>query len=132
MKTTQPSGRRRLSRRKAQQPAAATRARTASVPQRLAGSLAAGALVAGALVAWDDLHNHAALVAAAAAPEPKGVHETVGSILAGGGIATFLVVAVVVFVIATVKARRRKARSAAAPLYPPAAPRRRSRAPARW
>ncbi len=132
MKITQPSGRRRLSRRKAQQPAAATRARTASVPQRLAGSLAAGIVVAGAVVAWDDLHNHAALVAAAAAPQPRGVHETVGSILAAGGIGTALVVAVIAFAIATVLARRRKARSAAVPLYPPAAPRRRSRASARW
>ena len=132
MKITQPSGRRRLSRRKAQQPAAATRAGTASVPQRLAGSLAAGALVAGALVAWDDLHNHAALVAAAAAPQPRGGHETVGSILAVGGIGTALVVTVIVFAILTLLARRRKARSAAVPLYPPAAPRRRSRASARW
>ena len=69
MKITQPSGR---------------RARPAGTRLRLAGSLAAGAVVAGILVAWDDRHNHAALVAAAQAPEPKGVHETVGSILAPG------------------------------------------------
>ena len=130
MKITQPSGRRWLSRRKAQQPAG-TRPRTASVPQRLAGSLAVGALVAGVVVAWDDLHNHAALVAAAAAPQPRGGHETVGSILAVGGIGTALVVTVIVFAILTLLARRRKARSAAVPLYPPAAPRRRSRASAR-
>ena len=98
--------------------------------RRLAGSLAAGAIIAGALVAWDGLHNHAALVAAAAAPEPKGVHLTAGSILADGGIFTFLVVAVLVFAIATLLARR-KARSAAT-LYPPVAPRRRSRASVRW
>ncbi len=130
MKTTQPPGRRRLSRRKAQQPAG-IRARTASVPQRLAGSLAAGIVVAGAVVAWDDLHNHAALVAAAAAPQPRGVHETVGSILAAGGIGTALVVAVIAFAIATVLARRRNTRPAA-PLHPAVPPRRRSRAPARW
>ena len=117
MKITQPSGRRR--------------ARTAAQLRRLAGSLAAGALVAGILVAWEDLHNHAALAAAAAAPQPKGAHETVGSILATGGIITALVVAVAVFAIATVLARRRNARPAA-PLYPLAPPRRRSRASARW
>ena len=100
-------------------------------PRRLAGSLAAGAAVAGVLVAWEDLHNHAALAAAAAGPQPKGVHETVGSILATGGIVTFLVVAGIVFAVATVLARRRNARPAEAP-YPPAAPRRRSRASARW
>ena len=103
--------------------------------KRLPVSLAVGALVAGALVAWDDLHNHAALVAAAAAPEPKGVHETVGSILAFGGIFTALIVAAVVFVIATVLVRRRDARSrarrAAMPLYPAVAPRRRGRTGAR-
>jgi hypothetical protein len=81
--------------------------------RRFAGSLAAGAVVAGILVAWEDLHNHAALVAAAAGPQPKGVHETVGSILATGGIFTFLVVAAVVFVVATVLARRRAARAGA-------------------
>ena len=95
--------------------------------RRLAVSLTAGALTAGALVAWDDLHSHAALVAAAAAPEPNGEHPTVGSILAYGGIFTFLVVALVVFTVASVAARRRKAR-----LYPQVAPRRRSRASARW
>ena len=131
MKITQPSGRRRLSRRKERQPAAATRARTGSAPRRLAGSLAVGAIVAGLLVAWDDGHNHAALVAAAAGPEPKGVHETVGSILATGGIFTSLVVAAVVFAVVTVLARRRGARPAAVP-YPAAAPRRRGRASARW
>jgi hypothetical protein len=99
--------------------------------RRLAGSLAAGAVVAGILVAWEDLHNHAALAAAAAGPQPKGVHETVGSILATGGIFTALVVAAVVFAVATVLARRRNARSAE-PQYPPVAPRRRSRAAARW
>jgi hypothetical protein len=87
--------------------------------------------VAGILVAWDDLHNHAALAAAAAGPQPQGVHETVGSILATGGIFTALVVAAVVFAAATVLARRRNARPAEAP-YPAAAPRRRSRASARW
>ena len=116
MKITEPSGRR---------PPGHHRAR------RLAGSLAAGAAVAGILVAWADLHDHAALAAAAAGPQPKGVHETVGSILATGGIVTFLVVAAVVFAVATLAARRRNARSAAL-LYPPAAPRRRSRASARW
>jgi hypothetical protein len=95
-------------------------------PRRLAGSLAVGAIVAGALVAWEDLHNHAALAAAAAGPQPKGVHETVGSILATGGIFTFLVVAAVVFAAVTVLACRRNTRSAT-PQYPPAAPRRRSR-----
>jgi hypothetical protein len=59
------------------------------------------------------------------------VHNTVGSILVTGGIFTALVVAGVVFVIATVLARRRNAR-AAEPLHPPVAPRRRSRASARW
>ena len=99
--------------------------------RRLAGSLAAGAAVAGLLVAWEDLHNHAALAAAAAGPQPKGVHETIGSILTTGGIVTALVVAAVVFAVATVLARRRYARSAE-PRYPAAAPRRRSRASARW
>ena len=116
MKITQPSGWRQPGCGKA---------------RRLAGSLAAGAVVAGVLVAWEDLHNHAALAAAAAGPQPKGVHETVGSILATGGIVTFLVVAAVVFAVATVLARRRNARSAEAP-YPPAVPRRRSRVSARW
>src|SRR5262245_56248585 len=92
--------------------------------RRLAGSLAAGAAVTGILVAWEGLHNHAALAAAAAGPQPKGVHETVGSILATGGIVTFLVVSAVVFAAVTVLARRRQARSAA-PQYPPAAPRHR-------
>src|SRR5439155_3132507 len=110
---------------KAQQPPTAPRARTATAPRRLAGSLAAGAVVAGMLVAWEDLHNHAALAAAAAGPQPKGVHETVGSILATGGIVTFLVVAAAVFAIATLVARRRNARPAEAS-YPPAAPGRRS------
>ena len=112
-------------------PPARRRARPASAKRRLAGSLAVGAVVAGIVVAWDDLHSHAALVAAAAAPAPKGTHPTVGSILATGGIFTALVVAAVVFAIATVLARRRGARPAA-PLYPAAAPRRRSRASARW
>lgn len=69
-------------------------------------------------------------MAAAAAPQPKGVHETVGSILAIGGIFTALVVAAVVFGVATVLARRRKTRPGAS-LYPAAAPRRRSRTYAR-
>jgi hypothetical protein len=99
--------------------------------RRLAGSLAVGILVAGIVVAWDDLHSYAALVAAAAAPQPKGVHETVGSILATGGIFTALIVAALVFGVTTVLTRRRNARSAA-PLYPAAAERRRSRASARW
>jgi hypothetical protein len=117
MKITEPSGRRQPGRGKA---------------RRFAGSLAAGAVVAGGLVAWEDLHNHAALAAAAAGPQPKGVHETVGSILATGGIFTALVVAVAVFVIATVRAhRRRSARTAETP-YPPVASRRRTRASARW
>jgi hypothetical protein len=98
---------------------------------RLAVSLALGAVVAGILVAWDDGHNHAALVKAANAPEPKGVHETAGSILAFGGILVAPIVAAVVFVTATVLARRRNVRSAA-PQYPPVAPRRRSRASAWW
>ena len=97
----------------------------------LAGSLAAGAVVAGILVAWEGLHNHAALAAAAAGPQPKGVHETVGSILATGGIFTFLVVAALVFAVTTMVARRRSVRPAEAP-YLLAAPRRRSRASARW
>ena len=116
MKITKPSGRRQPGRGKA---------------RRLAGSLAAGAVVAGGLVAWEGLHNHAALAASAAGPQPKGVHETVGSILATGGIFTFLVVAAVVFTVTTLLARRRAARPAGAP-YPAAAPRRRSRASARW
>jgi hypothetical protein len=116
MKITKPAGRRQAGRGKA---------------RRFAGSLAAGAVVAGILVAWEDLHDHAALAAAAAGPQPKGVHETVGSILATGGIVTFLVVAAVVFAVATVLARRRNARSAEAP-YTPAVPRRRSRVSARW
>ena len=70
-------------------------------------------MVAGLLVAWEDLHNHAALAAAAAAPAPNSVHETVGFILATGGICTFLVVAGVVFAVATVLARRRAARAGA-------------------
>jgi hypothetical protein len=97
MKITEPSGRRPPGRWK----------------RRLGGSLAAGAVIAGILVAWEDLHNHAALVASAAAPAPKGVHLTVGSILATGGIFTFLVVAAVVFAVATVLARRRAARAGA-------------------
>ena len=117
MKITPPSGR--------------CRARTASALRRLAGALAAGALVAGLLVAWEDLHNHAVLAAAAAAPQPKGEHLTVGSILTTGGISTALVVTLAVFAIATVLARRRNARPAATP-YPLAPPRRRSRASARW
>ena len=116
MKITQPSRR---------------RAGISGTRLRLAVSLAAGAIVAGIAVAWDDLHNHAALVASAAAPEPKGVHETVGSILATGGIFTALIVAAVVFGVATVLARRRNALPAV-PLYPAAAPRRRSRMSARW
>jgi len=116
MKITKPAGRRQSGRGK---------------PRRLAGSLAAGAVVAGVLVVWEDLHNHAALAAAAAGPQPKGVRETVGSILATGGIFTFLVVAAVVFAAVTVLARRREARSAT-PQYPVVAPRRRSRASARW
>jgi hypothetical protein len=99
--------------------------------RRLAGSLAAGAVAAGILVAWEDLQNHAALAAAAAGPQPKGVHETVGSILATGGIFTALIVAVVVFAVATMVARRRSARPAEA-AYPTVTPRRRSRASARW
>ena len=99
--------------------------------RRLAGSLAAGAVVAGILIAWEGLHNHSALAAAAAGPRPKGVHETVGSILATGGIVTFLVVAAVVFAVTAVLARRRDAQSTASE-YPPAAPRRRSRVSARW
>jgi hypothetical protein len=116
MKITKPAGRRQSGRGKS---------------RRLAGSLGAGAVVAGVLVAWEDLHNHAALAAAAAGPQPKGVHETVGSILATGGIFAFLVVALVVFAVVTVLARRRHARSAT-PQYPLAAPRRRSRVSARW
>jgi hypothetical protein len=116
MKITKPSGRRQPGRGKA---------------RRFAGSLAAGAVAAGILVAWEDLHNHAALAAAAAGPQPQGVHETVGSILATGGIFTFLVVAAAVFAVATVLARRRNARPAEAS-YPPVAPGRRSRASARW
>jgi hypothetical protein len=104
--------------------------------RRLAGSLGAGAFVGGILVAWEDLHNHAALAAAAAGPQPKGARETVGSILATGGIFTFLVVAGVVFAVATVLARRRDARERAsrpgASLYPLVTSRRRSRASARW
>jgi hypothetical protein len=116
MKITKPAGPRQSGRGKA---------------RRLGGSLAAGAVVAGGLVAWEDLHNHAALAAAAAGSQPKGVHETVGSILATGGIVTFLVVAVVVFAAATVRARRRNARAAKLPRVP-VAPRRRSRVSARW
>jgi hypothetical protein len=116
MKITQPSGWRQPGCGKA---------------RRLAGSLAAGAVVAGVLVAWEDLHNHAALAAAAAGPQPKGVHETVGSILATGGIFTFLVVTALVFAVATMVARRRNARPAETQ-YPAVAPRRRSRASARW
>jgi hypothetical protein len=116
MKITKPAGRRQSGRGR---------------PRRLAGSLAVGAVVAGILVAWEDLHNHAALAAAASGPQPKGVHETAGSILATGGIFTFLVVAVVVFAAVTVLGRRRNAQ-AATPQYPPAAPRRRSRVSARW
>lgn len=97
---------------------------------RLAVSLAAGAALAGILVAWDDGHNHAALVTAAQAPEPEGVHETAGSILAFGGIFTALAVTLAVFAVATLAARRRA--RPATPQYPPAAPRRRSRASARW
>jgi hypothetical protein len=99
--------------------------------RRLAGSLAAGAAVAGLLVAWEGLHNHAALAAAAAGPQPKGVHETVGSILATGGIVTFLVVAAVVFTVATLVARRRNTRAAEL-TRPSLVPRRRSRVSARW
>jgi hypothetical protein len=102
MKITQPPGR---------------RPGPAGTRRRLAVSLAAGAVVAGGLVAWEDLHNHAALAAAAAGPQPQGVHETVGSILATGGIVTFLVVAAVVFAVATMVACRRNARSAT-PGYP--------------
>jgi heme/copper-type cytochrome/quinol oxidase subunit 2 len=114
MKITEPSGRRPPGHRRA---------------RRLGGSLAAGAVVAGILVAWEDLHNHAALAAAAAAPAPNGVHETVGSILATGGIFTFLVVAAVVFAVATVRARRRAARAGAGWQAEPA---RRGRVSARW
>ena len=115
MKITQPSRR---------------RAGPSGTRLRLAVSVAVGAAVAGILVAWDDGHNHAALVKAAQAPEPEGVHETAGSILAFGGIFTALVVALVVFTIATLLARRRNARPAVS-LYPPAAPRRRGRTYAR-
>jgi hypothetical protein len=108
-----------------------SRRRPSGTRLRLAAALAAGAVVAGGLVAWDDLHHHASLVAEANGPQPKGVHETVGSILAIGGVFTFLVVAVAVFAVATMVARARKGRPAAPP-YPAAAERRRSRAPARW
>jgi hypothetical protein len=118
MNTTQLSGRR---------PGPAGRRR------RLAVSLTIGALAAGALVAWDGGPRHKALVAAAAAPEPKGVHETAGSILASGGIVTFLVVTGLVFAVATVVARRRSARQAATvPMYAQPGPRRRGRTYARW
>src|SRR5438270_712835 len=92
--------------RRDRHPAAAARCRTGPLPKqknnmtitdpparsqpgrrkarRFAGSLAVGAVVAGGLVAWEDLHNHAALAAAAAGPQPKGVHETAGFILATG------------------------------------------------
>jgi hypothetical protein len=116
MKITQPSRR---------------RAGISGTRLRLAVSLAAGAVVAGVLVAWENLHNHAALAAAAAGPQPKGVHETVGSILATGGISTALVVAAVVFAAVTVLACRRDVRSAT-PQYPPTVPRRRSRVSVRW
>jgi hypothetical protein len=117
MKITKPSGR--------------GRARTAgALRRRLARSLVAGTIVAGAIVAWDGLHNHAALVAAAAAPEPKGEHLTVASILASGGIVMALAVTGIVFAVATLLARRRP-RSITA-LYPQAASRRRSRASVRW
>ena len=116
MKITEPSGRRQPGRGKA---------------RRIAGSLAVGAVVAAGLVAWEGLHNHAALAASAAGPQPKGVHQTVGSILATGGIFTFLVITALVFAVTTVLARRRKARSAT-PLYPPVARPGRGRASARW
>ena len=68
-------------------------------------------------------------MAAAAAPQPKGAHETVGSILATGGIIMALVVAAVVFAIATVLARRRGARPAprVSPCGPPPLARGRAR-----
>ena len=117
MKITQPSGRRQPGR--ADSAAARRLARRRRGRRRLV------------LVAWDDVRNHAALAAAAAAPQPHGVHETIGSILATGGIIVALAVTGIVFAITTLRARRRQARSAAS-LYPPAAPRRRSRASARW
>ena len=94
--------------------------------KRLAASAAFGAAVALALIAWDDLHHHASLVAATTASEPKGVHLTVGFILATGGIFTFLVVTLAAFVVVTILGRLRggrrqaPARSAVMPYAVPA------------
>ena len=72
---------------------------------RLARSAVFGATIAGAIVAWDGLHNHAALVAAAAGP--NGAHETVASILVSGGIFTFLVLTLVAFAVSSAWSRLR-------------------------
>ena len=100
------------------------RRRPGGAGRRLVISLAVGAAAGLALAVQNYAGNHAALAATAA-----NGHTTTGSILASGGIFTALVVALVVFVIATLRARRRSARAAAMRAsYPPARPRRRSRA----
>jgi hypothetical protein len=84
------------------------------VKARLLGSLLLGAIAAAIVVVYDDTANHAALVRAAAQPQPHGGHQSVTSILAAGFVSVTLFVALVVFVAGTVLAGRRKARAAAA------------------
>ena len=81
---------------------------------RFLGSLVLGAIAATIVVGYDDTANHAALVRAAAQPQPHGGHQTVVSMLAAGFVGVTLMVALVVFVAGTVVARRRKARQPAA------------------
>ena len=81
---------------------------------RFLGSLVLGAIAAAIVVGYDDTANHAALVRAAAQPQPHGGHQSVVSMLAAGFVGVTLFVAVVVFVVGTVLAGRRKARTAAA------------------
>ena len=81
---------------------------------RFLGSLVLGAIAAAIIVIWDDTANHAALVRAAAQPQPHGGHQSIASMLAAGFVGVTLMVALVVFVVGTVVAGRRKARQPAA------------------
>ena len=82
--------------------------------KRLIKSLVAGAVVATVLVVFEDTGGHAALVRAAAQPQPHGGHQSVASILTAGFAGTAFIVALVVFLASSVLAHRRNARTAAA------------------
>ena len=80
---------------------------------RFLGSLVLGAIAAAIVVGYDDTAYHAALVRAAAQPQPHGGHQSVVSMLAAGFVGVTLFVAVIVFVFATVFAGRPRRRQAA-------------------